>query len=129
MAINYKIIERINRMDESAPVKFYALTKTSGEITLRELVEEITDLSSLSAGDVMSVLEQFIKLVPRHLSKGKIVRLGDFGSFFTTANSDGSETEEDFDESLIKKTNIKFRPGHEVKKVLNNVQYKKHIIN
>ena len=129
MAINYKIVERINRLDESAPAKFYALTKTSGEITLRELVDEINDLSSLSAGDVMSVLEQFIKLVPKHLSKGHIVRLGDFGSFFTTANSEGSETEEDFNESLIKKTNIKFRPGHEVKNVLNNVQYKKYQLN
>ena len=68
-------------------------------------------------------------LVPKHLSKGHIVRLGDFGSFFTTANSEGSETEEDFNESLIKKTNIKFRPGHAVRNVLNNVQYKKYTLN
>ena len=129
MAINYTIVERKNLQDETAPVKYYALTKCSGEITLRELVAEITDLSSLSAGDVMSVLEQFIKLVPRHLSKGQIVRLGDFGSFFTTAKSDGVENEEDFNESLIVKTNIKFRPGHEVKNVLNNAQYKKFKLN
>ena len=129
MAITYKIVERVNSIEESAPVKFYALTKCSGEITLRELVNDITDLSSLSAGDVMSVLEQFIKLVPKHLSKGHIVRLGDFGSFYTTANSEGVEVEADFDESLIKKTNIKFRAGHEVKNVLSNVKYKKYTIN
>ena len=129
MAITYKIVERKNLQDETAPNKFYALTKCSGEITLRELVNDITDLSSLSAGDVMSVLEQFIKLVPRHLSKGRIVRLGDFGSFYTTAHSEGVEVEDDFNDTLIKKTNIKFRAGYEVKNVLSNVKYKKYTIN
>lgn len=129
MAINYTIIERKSLVDETAPVKYYALTKRSGEMTLRQLANRISNISTVSSVDTMAVLEALLKVIPEELAEGRIVRLGDFGSFFTTAKSDGVENEKDFNESLILKTNIKFRPGHEVKNALNNFQYKKIKLN
>ena len=129
MALNYTIIERKNLNDLTAPVKYYAIAKRLGEMTLRELAERISEMSTLSSIDIMAVLEALLKVIPKELSKGNTVRLGDFGSFYPTIKSEGSEVEEEFNESLINKTNIKFRPGHEVKNVLNNIQYQKIKLN
>ena len=121
--------ERKKINDETAPVKYYALTKSSGEMTLRKLAKRISSISTVSTVDTLAVLEALLQVIPEELAEGNIVRLGDFGSFYTTAKSEGTETEDEFNESLIKKTRIKFRPGHEVKSVLNNVQYKKLKLN
>ncbi len=37
MAIKYSLIERINPADLSMPRKIYAVNKSSGELTLRQL--------------------------------------------------------------------------------------------
>ena len=73
----------------------------------------------------MAVLEALLQVIPEELADSNIVRLGDFGSFYTTIKSGGADTEKDFNDSMIEKTTIKFRPGKLVKDVLNNVTYKK----
>ena len=125
MSISYTVGERINPRDLSAPKKFYAFPKTNGEMTLRELSKRIADISTVSSIDTMAVLEALLQVIPEELAEGNIVRLGDFGSFFTTISSGSAEKEEDFYNDLIEKTSIKFRPGKQVKNVLNNVTYKK----
>jgi hypothetical protein len=53
------------------------------------------------------------------------VRLGEFGSFMVTISSEGAETAEAFNASLIRSNAIRFRPGKEVQKVLKTVQYQR----
>ena len=125
MAINYKVIERRNLIDPSQPNKFYASASKSSEMSLVELAETIADMSTVSSIDTLAVLEALLKVIPKELSKGNSVRMGDFGGFFTTIQSQGSDTEDDFTESLIKRTKINFRPGSRVKNVLRNIQYTK----
>ena len=54
----------------------------------------------------MAVLNDLIKVLSRHLSNGKIVRFGDFGSFGLTLSSEGADTEQAFNSKLIKITCI-----------------------
>ena len=126
MAVPYVVIERGNPMDSNAPKKFYAQAKSSGEITFKKLGKEIAEGSTtVSDTDVMAVLNDLIKLLRRHLSDGKIVRLGDFGSFQISLGSAGSESEEKYNSSLIKKSKVTFRPGADLKEMLVTLKYTK----
>ena len=125
MAVHYSIIQRIKPGDPAAPRKFYALAKSTGEVTLRELAENISDISTVSSIDTLAVLESLIAVMPRQLLNGKIVRLGDFGTFRLNLSSEGAETEEAFSKSNIKKVKLNFRPGKIISTELKTVDYQK----
>ena len=125
MAINYSLTQRVNPKDVKAPRKFYAIARSSGEETARQLANEISKRTLLGTSEVFAVLEAFIDLIPERLAEGRIVRLGDFGSFNITISSEGVEKADDFNASLIKGNNLNFRPGKLVQNVLDNAEYKK----
>ena len=79
----------------------------------------------MSSIDTMAVLEALVKVVPQNIADGKIVRLGDFGSFRLSVSSTGVEKVEDVTVVDITNNRMRFRPGKEVQKVLNNIEYKK----
>jgi predicted histone-like DNA-binding protein len=125
MAINYVLMQRVNPKDVTAPRKFYAVTKSTGEETTRQLAIEISKRNGISVADVFASIESLIDLVPERLNEGKIVRLGEFGSFSMSINSEGVEKEEDFTAANIKGNSLNFRPGKQVQKVLDTVDYVK----
>jgi len=125
MPINYVLTQRVNPRDVASPRKFYALAKSTGEETVRQFATEISKRTNLSSSEVFAALEAFIDLIPERISEGKIVRLGDFGSFNLTLSSEGVDKAEDFDASKIKGNSLNFRPGKIVQKVLDAVDYQK----
>ncbi|MPN51334.1 hypothetical protein SDC9_198977 [bioreactor metagenome] len=127
MAINYVLTQRVNPRDVTAPRKFYAIAKSTGEESVRQLATEIAKRTSLSSVDVFAVLEASIDLIPDRIAEGKIVRLGEFGSFNLTLSSEGAATVEDFNVAMIKGNSLKFRPGKLIQKVLDASEYKKAI--
>ncbi len=127
MSVQYSIITRKNLQKPNDPPKFYAIAKSRGEITLRELAKEISATSTVAVGDVLAVLEGFISQVPKHISNGNIVRLGEFGTFSLSISSEGAASEEEFHAGLIKSNSLNFRPGKEVQDSLDAVKYKKVI--
>jgi predicted histone-like DNA-binding protein len=125
MAINYVVTPRVNPKDLKAPRKFYAIAKSTGEETIRQLATEISKRTNLSSAEVYAAIEAFIDLIPERLVEGKIVRLGEFGSFSVSLSSAGTEREEDFTAAQIKSNSLNFRPGKLVQKVLDGADYKK----
>ena len=126
MAVNYVIIARGNPLKPTEPKKFYAQAVSSGELTFRKLSKEIAEGSTtVSDTDVLAVLNDLIKILRRHLENGEIVRFGDFGSFQITISSDGVEDEKKFNSSKIKSAKVTFRPGIDLKEMLNNLKYEK----
>jgi predicted histone-like DNA-binding protein len=125
MPINYSLTQRVNLKDANAPRKFYAIAKSSGEETTRQLATEISKRTSLSSVDVLAVIEAFIDLIPERVADGKIVRLGEFGSFSVTISSEGVEKAEEFTSALIRGNSLNFRPGKLVQKVLDTIEYSK----
>jgi len=71
------------------------------------------------------VLEGLLQIIPDELTSGKIVKLGDFGTFRTTLSADGVASEQEFTVSKIRKLNIRFRPAREFSNMLANVQYER----
>lgn len=126
MAIKYNIIERKNILKPSEPAKFYASAKADGEISFKALAKEIAAAgSTVSDSDMLAVLNDLNKLLIKHLSEGKIVRFGDFGSFQVSVSSTGAETEAKFSSSNITGNKIQFRPGAELKAMLATAKYEK----
>lgn len=126
MAVNYVIVPRGNPSKPEGPKKYYAQAKSSGELTFKKLSKEIAEGSStVSDTDVLAVLNDLVKILKRHLDNGEIVRFGDFGSFQITVSSDGAETPEKFNSSMIKNPKVAFRAGTDLKEVLATLKYQK----
>ena len=126
MAVTYVVVPRGNPSKPAEQKKFYAQAKSSGELTFRKLSKEISEGSTtVSDTDVLAVLNDLVKVLRRNLDDGKIVRFGDFGSFQVTVSSNGAEEEVKFHSSMIKKPKVTFRPGIDLREMLNNLKYEK----
>ena len=126
MPVNYVLVQRGNPSKPTEPKKFYAQIKSTGEITTRQLMKDISARSTVSAADTMAVLESLLELLPEKLAQGLIVRLGDFGSFSATVSGEGVAKEEEFvAKSMITDYKIKFRAGKEMAKAVAGVEYQK----
>lgn len=126
MPIPFTVIQKGNPSKPQEPKKFYASAKSSGEVTFRSLSKEISSGSTtVSDTDVLAVLNDLSKVLARHLSEGKIVRFGDFGSFQISISSEGVETEDKVTAAQIKSNKIIFRPGIDLKDMLSIAKYEK----
>lgn len=125
MAVPYVIVEKGNPLKPEEPKKYYAQAKASGEVTFKMIAQEISNRSSLNSGDVFNVLEVLSQVMNRELSEGRIVRLGDFGSLQIALSSEGAEAADKLNSSYIKSAKIAFRPGKDLRNIINNLQFKK----
>jgi predicted histone-like DNA-binding protein len=126
MAVTYVLTQKGNPGNPEAPKKFYAQAKANKELTFRKLSKEIAEGSStVSDSDVLAVLNDLTKILKRHLADGEIVRFGDFGSFQIAITSEGAETAEKFNASMIKNNKVTFRPGVDLKEMLTTLKYEK----
>ncbi|MDD3789316.1 MAG: DNA-binding domain-containing protein [Petrimonas sp.] len=126
MAVKYVLTEKGNPAKPDDPKKYYAQAKSAGEVTFKKLSREIAEGSTtVSDTDVLAVLNDLTKLLNRHLSEGRIVRFGDFGSFQIGISGEGAESPEKFNVSLIKKGKVNFRPGVDIRQMLNNLRFEK----
>jgi predicted histone-like DNA-binding protein len=125
MSVKYVVVEKGNPAKPGDPKKWYANTKSNGEVTLKALGKEITQRSTVNHADTLAVLEALTQVLTDQLSEGKIVRFGDFGSFQVSLGSGGAETKEKYTASLIKSKKVLFRPGVDLKEMLNNLKFEK----
>ncbi len=123
--IFYRLNQRVNPRSPEEIRKYYAFPKASGVVDVRALAKRISRESTISTMDTAAVLEGLLQVIPDLLLEGNIVKLGDFGTFRLSLSSEGVENPDEFNASLIKKTNLLFRPGSEFKSQLKNVKYTK----
>ena len=126
MTVKYNVISRGNPADPAAPEKYYVSIKSSGRVTLRELSRQIAEISTVSTVDTMAVLEGLLTVIPRQISNGNIVELGDFGTIWMSIQSEGSDTPEEVKAGNIKRVSARFTPGKEFKQVLSQTEFAKN---
>lgn len=125
MAVKYNVIQKAYPGDPTEPKKFYANSIADGEVSLRNLSKEIAQTSSISESDVYATLIDLAKMLSKHLSDGKIVRLGDFGSFQISISSEGMDVMNKVNSASIKSAKILFRPGLDLRDTLATLKYEK----
>jgi predicted histone-like DNA-binding protein len=125
MAIKYVLVLKGNPRNPNEPKKWYAQPKSDGDINLKELGKEISQRCTVNYADVLAVLEALNQTLTQNLKGNKIVRFGDIGSFQISAGSTGAETKEQFTSAMIKSKKVVFRPGEDLKTMLNNLKFEK----
>jgi predicted histone-like DNA-binding protein len=123
--VTYSVSPRINPREKDEAPKYYAHVQANGEASIREMAERIQQTCTVHKSDVFAVLVALEDVITDALRGGEIVRLGDLGTFQIGISSKGAVTEEDYDESLIKKARINFRPGTALSGILGSLVYKK----
>lgn len=125
MSVKFKVLPRKNPQDTNAPEKFYAAAIGDGAIDLDRLAEKIAYQCTLTEVDCHAVLLSLVHNVSEELNDGRIVRLGKLGTFQIGISSEGKDTEEEVNASVITKSRINFRPGKKLRKVLAELSYRK----
>jgi predicted histone-like DNA-binding protein len=123
--IKYNLGERVNPRDLTAQNLLYPIKQKQEELNLRDFGRRISRESTVSMMDTMAVLEGLLQIIPDEIVNGKIIKLGDFGTFRSTISAEGVATEEDFTISKIKGLNVRFRPAREFQDMLARVKYEK----
>jgi predicted histone-like DNA-binding protein len=126
MSVKFNIVERGNPANPEAPKKYYPSIQSTGRMTLRELAAEASQMSTLTTVDMMAAIESFLTIVPRELSKGNIVELGDFGTFWLRAETEGAAVQEEVRADQITTVLPRFNPGKEFKRSLGNIEFVKN---
>jgi len=124
MAIPYKSIPRKNPQNQAAPPLHYPTVVLDGEITLRQIIEEFADKSSISTADSLASAELVMKGLIKHLGMGISVKLG-FGSFRPTIDGIGELTPQAVNRKSIKKVRVVFNPSVEMEKGMDGFEFRK----
>ena len=123
--VTYTVVPKINPRDRETEPKFYGNVKSSGDINIREMAERIQGSCTVTKADVYAVLVALEDVIAESIQKGEIVRLMDIGTFRVGISTKGALKEEEFSESLIKKTRILFRPGSVLQNAIANLNFTK----
>lgn len=113
MALQFNAVERPNPLTKEK--KWYASPKQTGKRDLKSISKDLSELSSLSAGDVQNVIVNLIDQLPKWLMEGISVKLDGFGSFRLSFSSDGVVTKEEVNANLIKDLRIIFDADDSIK--------------
>ena len=125
MSVKYNVVERGKPGDLQAPKKYYPSIQSSGRMSLRQLANRITQISTVSTTDTMAVLESLLTVIPQELAEGNIIELGDFGNFWLRNSAEGASEMQQVTASNITKLQPRFNPGKEFKKALASVDFVK----
>ena len=106
MALQFNVVERPNPLTKEK--KWYAAPRLTGNRDLKSLSKDLSEVSSLSAGDVHNVIVNLIDQLPKWLMEGNSVKLDGFGSFRLSFTSTGEVLKEDVTADSIDDIHIIF---------------------
>jgi predicted histone-like DNA-binding protein len=123
MPVAYKKMLRKDPRDPQAAQKYYPRLITQGNSAdLDDIAFLMKEVSSLSLGDIKSVLTNFSECMRTLLYTGQSVRIADFGTFSLGAQTTGEETEKACGVKNIRSVKINFRAATNVKPNLSSTR-------
>ena len=106
MAYFKKVKKKINN-------KWYPQGVTLGKhVTLSEISQRLAELSSMSQGDVYSIMKNLGRVMGDYMNQGRTIKFDGVGTFFYTPCSKGNgvDTEEEVNARQITATKVRFIP-------------------
>ena len=125
MTVKFNIVPKKDPRNLEAPPKYYPTVVSTGRSDLREIANRITAMSTVTSVDTIAVLEAFLKVIPDELKNGRIVELGEFGTFRLTVLASGEAHPEEVGKRNIKEAKVRFKPGKLFKQVLKGLEFRK----
>lgn len=102
---------------------YYACSRRGNVTDFDGLAEIITEISSLSKGDILSSLTNIEQVMLWKLIDGDSVRFGDIRTFSIAVTSDGFENPEDITPDKVRATKIVFTPTKKFNKLLLEMKF------
>lgn len=116
MTVAFKKVLRINPIDKKVAGKYYPqLIVVGNPATLDSIAAKMKETSSLSTGDIQSVLTNFVSVMRQELFNGHSVSIANFGVFSLSASTEGSEKRDDCLPKNIKALSINFRASTSIR--------------
>jgi len=125
MPVKFNATPKKDPRNLEAEPKYYATVKSDGRADTVTIAKSINSMSTVSIPDTAAVLEAFLHVVPEKLADGKIVQLGDFGTFRITVSSEGAALPADLNVRSITDTRVIFTPGKRFKQMLDTIEFQK----
>ena len=125
MPVKFNATPKKDPRNLTAEPKYYATVKSDGRADTINIATSISNMSTVSNGDTLAVLETFLTVVPEKLADNKIVELGDFGTFRITVSSEGAATPEEVTSRSITEVHVVFTPGKRFKQLLDTIEFQK----
>jgi predicted histone-like DNA-binding protein len=126
MAVKIKAVKRVNPQDVDAPQKYYAKAVKTGSTNLKRLAKLVSMQCTVSRADCLAVLAALEDNIIMELEDGKIVHLGDLGTFQLGVHSEARENADEVGSGAVKKAKLNFRPGNDLKFMMNNLSFSKN---
>ena len=123
--VTYSVVPRIDPRQKTDPPKYYAQAQARGSVNIREMAERIQSTSTVTKAAVYAVLISLEDVVKEAIQNGEIVRLGELCTLQVGLSGKGTLTEEEYEDSLIKKARINFRPGPVLATALETLKFSK----
>ena len=124
-SVTYSVVPRTKPGEKNDAPKYYARAQARGDINIREMAERIQSTCTVHKTDVYAVIVALEDVVAEAIQNGELVRLGDLCTLQVSLSGKGSLTEEDYNESLIKRAKIIFRPGKVLAGALDSLNFSK----
>jgi len=119
MSIIYKKTLRENPQNRDIK-KYHPQLITLGKSVDEDYIaHQIKELSSLSKGDIHSVITNFLDVVRTTLYSGHSVNFRNFGVFSLSAQTEGADTKEECTARNIKSIRINFRASKSIRPDVN----------
>lgn len=109
--------------NKETPFKYYLSQQSAGRISLDLVAREIAMRSSLTTGDVKSVLSNLLEIMPLFLKLGYTLQLDEFGCFRVVVKSQGRENRQDLTVDDLKEAKVIFVPGNQLKEDIRQMDF------
>lgn len=113
MSYFYTIVQRTH--PKTKKKQFYAQAISAGLISVNDIALRIAHRSGHSVGQVIGLLNDYLKLCSDYLQQGKNVRMGKIGIITPTFRCKGSDTEKDLTADNIKRIKLNLRTSPSVR--------------
>ena len=117
MSVIYKVVTRpTDPRVPNSPKRYYPHLITLGQsVNLKYIAQKMQGYSSLSIGDIKSVIQNFVDKMKEQLLEGKTVNIAGLGVFMLAAKSKGSDKAEDITAKSVDSVRICFQANKELK--------------
>lgn len=116
MSVTFKKILRKSPFDKNGNGKYYPQLITWGKpATLDTIAKQMKEKSSLTLGDIKSVLTNFVEVMRSELYNGHAVNVENFGVFSLSATTVGTDVKKECLPENIRMVRINFRASSSVR--------------
>ena len=124
MALRFVKVKRRIVVGATPGVKFLARLVPGNVIDMKGLAERVSKTSSLSRGDIYSVVLQISDIMTMELLEGNQVQIGEIGKVIPKFSAKAVDTLEEVDVSTITRVYADFSPSLEFRKKMDELKVK-----